>query len=50
MKLRSNQASSGGSSAGPERTEPNRLIVLLYAGVVSLTVGVVALGVGLLTA
>lgn len=38
------------SSAGHGRTEPNRLIVLLYAGVVSLTVGVVALGIGLLTA
>ena len=29
------------SSAGGGRTEPNRLIVLLYAGVASLTVGVV---------
>jgi drug/metabolite transporter superfamily protein YnfA len=38
------------SSAGRGRTEPNRLIVLVYAGVVSLTVGVVALGIGLLTA
>jgi hypothetical protein len=37
------------SSAGG-RTEPNRLIVLLYAGAASLTVGVVALGVGLLNA
>jgi drug/metabolite transporter superfamily protein YnfA len=38
------------SSAGAGRTEPNRLIVFLYAGIVSLTVGVVALGIGLLTA
>jgi hypothetical protein len=38
------------SSAGRGRTEPNRLIVLLYAGVASLTVGVFALGVGLITA
>jgi hypothetical protein len=38
------------SSAGGGRTEPNRLIVLLYAGAASLTVGVVALGVGLLNA
>jgi hypothetical protein len=38
------------SSAGRGRTDPNRLIILLYAGVVSLTVGVVALGIGLLTA
>ena len=38
------------SSAGRGRTEPNRLIVLLYAGVASLTVGVVALGVRLLSA
>jgi hypothetical protein len=37
------------SSAGKDRTDPNRLIILLYAGVVSLTVGVVALGVGLLS-
>jgi hypothetical protein len=36
------------SSAGAGRTEPNRLIVLLYAGVAALTVGVVALGIGLL--
>ena len=38
------------SSAGSGRTQPNRLIVLLYAGAVCLTVGVVALGIGLLTA
>lgn len=36
------------SSAGREATEPNRLIVLLYAGAVSLALGVVSLGVGLL--
>ena len=38
------------SSAGRDRTEPNRLIFLLFAGVVALTVGVVSLGVGLITA
>jgi hypothetical protein len=38
------------SSAGGGRTEPNRLIVLLYAGAAALTVGVVALGIGLLNA
>jgi hypothetical protein len=38
------------SSVGRGRTEPNRLIVLLYAGVACLTVGVVALGIGLLMA
>jgi hypothetical protein len=38
------------SSAGRGRTEPNGLIFLLYAGVASLTVGVVALGIGLLAA
>jgi hypothetical protein len=38
------------SSAGREVTEPNRLILLLYAGVGSLAVGVVALGIGLLRA
>jgi hypothetical protein len=37
------------SSAGKGRTEPNRLIVLLWTGVVSLAAGVIALGVGLLT-
>ena len=36
------------SSAGRERTGPNRLIVLLYAGMASLAFGAVALGVGLL--
>ncbi|HYT25586.1 MAG TPA: hypothetical protein VEP73_03770 [Actinomycetota bacterium] len=38
------------SSAGRGTTEPNRLIVLLWAGTVSLALGVVSLGVGLLAA
>lgn len=38
------------SSAGRDVTGPNRSIVLLYAGAVSLAVGAVALGVGLLVA
>lgn len=38
------------SSAGRGATGPNRLIVLLYAGVAALTAGVVSLGVGLLMA
>jgi hypothetical protein len=37
------------SSAGAGRTEPNRLIWLVYAGIVSLTTGVVSLGIGVLT-
>ena len=37
------------SSAGRGATEPNRLIVLIYAGAVSLAAGVVALGIGLLS-
>ena len=37
------------SSAGPGRREPNRLIFLLYVGVACLTLGVVALGIGLLS-
>ena len=37
------------SSMGRERTAPNGLIVLLYAGAVSLGLGVVALGIGLLS-
>ena len=37
------------SSGGRGRTEPNRLIGLLYAGAASLGVGVVALGWSLLT-
>ena len=39
-----------GSSAGRGATQPNRLIALLYLGVVALTAGVLALGIGLLTA
>lgn len=38
------------SSAGPEREQPSRLIGLLYLGVLSLTAGVVSLGVGLIAA
>lgn len=38
------------SSAGAGRTEPNRAIWLLYAGALSLAAGVIALGVGLLSA
>ncbi len=38
------------SSAGRDVTQPNRLIWVLYAGAAALTVGVVSLGVGLLTA
>lgn len=38
------------SSMGAGRTRPNALIWLLYAGTVSLGVGVVGLGVGLVTA
>ncbi len=38
------------SSAGAGRTEPNRLIYLLYAGAVSLALGVASLGLALLTA
>jgi hypothetical protein len=37
------------SSAGRDRTEPNRLIVLIYAGAATLAFGVVALGIGLLS-
>jgi hypothetical protein len=37
------------SSMGEGRTEPNRYVWLLYAGAVSLGLGVTALGVGLLT-
>lgn len=36
------------SSAGRNVTQPNRLIVLLYAGAVALALGVISLGVGLL--
>lgn len=38
------------SSAGRDATRPNRLILLLYAGVAALTAGVLALGIGLLSA
>lgn len=38
------------SSAGRDVTQPNRLIVLVYAGMVALGLGVVVLGVGLLAA
>jgi hypothetical protein len=38
------------ASAGAGRTRPNRLIVLLYAGIASLGLGVVSLGIGLLAA
>jgi hypothetical protein len=38
------------SSAGRDRSVPNRLIVLLYGGMASLAFGAVALGVGLLGA
>ncbi len=38
------------SSAGRGTTQPNRLIALLYLGVVALTAGVLALGIGLLSA
>ncbi|MEO6349459.1 MAG: hypothetical protein ABIP53_02310 [Candidatus Limnocylindrales bacterium] len=37
------------SAAGRDRTEPNRVIWLLYVGAVVLAVGVLALGVSLLT-
>src|SRR5215472_203866 len=38
------------AAAGKGVTKPNRFIVLLYLGVASLTIGVVSLGMGLLTA
>jgi hypothetical protein len=38
------------SAAGKGVTEPNRFIVLLYVGIASLALGVVSLGIGLLTA
>lgn len=37
------------SSAGRGVTAPNRLVVLIYLGIASLTAGVLALGIGLLT-
>jgi hypothetical protein len=38
------------SSAGRGATGPNRLILLVYTGAAALTAGVLALGIGLLTA
>jgi hypothetical protein len=38
------------SSAGRGATQPNKLIVLVYLGAVALAAGVLALGIGLLTA
>jgi hypothetical protein len=38
------------AAAGKGVTRPNRFIVLLYAGMASLALGVVSLGIGLLTA
>jgi hypothetical protein len=37
------------SAAGRGLTQPNRLVVLLYAGMASLALGVASLGIGLLT-
>lgn len=37
------------ASAGAGRTEPNRFIWLVYAGAVSLAIGAVTLGIGVLT-
>jgi hypothetical protein len=37
------------SAAGRDVSKPNRLLALLYAGAVSLALGVISLGVGLLT-
>ena len=39
-----------GSSAGRGVTQPNKLIVLVYLGALALAAGVLALGIGLLTA
>lgn len=38
------------SSAGRDLTKPNRLIVLVYLGAMSLAAGVISLGIGLLSA
>jgi len=38
------------SAIGRDRTSPNRLIVLVWLGALSLTAGVLALGIGLLNA
>lgn len=43
-------AGSFPSSAGRGRTEPNALVGLVYLGAASLGLGVVALGIGLVTA
>jgi hypothetical protein len=37
------------SSSGAQRTEPSRLIALVWAGAVCLAAGVLTLGVGLLS-
>lgn len=37
------------ASAGAGRTEPNRFVWLVYAGAASLAIGVVTLGIGVLT-
>ncbi len=37
------------SAAGRGITKPNQFIVLLYGGIVALTLGVISLGIGLLT-
>jgi hypothetical protein len=37
------------SIIGKQVTEPNRLVILLYLGAASLAIGVVSLGIGLLT-
>jgi hypothetical protein len=37
------------SSAGRDRTEPNRLVLLIYAGAISLGAGALTLGLALLT-
>ena len=44
---------SGGffaSSAGKDRTQPNRFLWILWAGAASLAIGVLTLGIGLITA
>lgn len=38
------------SATGREVTKPNRMIILLYLGIASLSLGVLCLGIGLLTA
>ena len=39
-----------GAAIGPDRRSPNRLIVLVWLGALSLTAGVLTLGIGLLAA